>query len=175
MRNKGDIEFIRELKRGDAEAWRCLFVRYYSVYVRFTAKITGDSAAAKDIVQDMFMKLWKNRDRLDENASLESLLYVIARNSSFTWLRDRRPSVPVGASVEDAPVASVEDELLDAERIEQLTEAVCSLPEQRRNVMKLKLGGVTNRKISEELGVSEKTVERHITLAIHDLKNRLKS
>lgn len=141
MRNKGDIEFIRELKRGDAEAWRCLFVRYYSVYVRFTAKITGDSAAAKDIVQDMFMKLWKNRDRLDENASLESLLYVIARNSSFTWLRDRRPSVPVGASVEDAPVASVEDELLDAERIEQLTEAVCSLPEQRRNVMKLKLGG----------------------------------
>jgi len=139
-------------------------------------KIVGDMTASKDIVQNVFMKLWKNRDRLDPETSVESLLYVIARNSAFTFLRDRKSFV----SVEDSPASyraglSVEEELLLDERRKLLDEAVKSLPEQRRKVIDLKLGGGTNRSISEELKLSEKTVERHVTLALGELKNKVRS
>ena len=176
MKTADDKEFVDGLKRGDAEAWRCLFVRYYAVYVRFVGKIVGDMTASKDIVQNVFMKLWKNRDRLDPETSVESLLYVIARNSAFTFLRDRKSFVSVDDSLASYKAGlSVEEELLLDERRKLLDEAVKSLPEQRRKVIDLKLGGGTNRSISEELKLSEKTVERHVTLALGELKNKVRS
>lgn len=143
MKKTDDREFVSGLKSGDAEAWRCLFACYYAVYLRFVGKIVGDMTAAKDIVQDVFMKLWKNRGRLDPEASVERLLYVIARNSAFTFLRDRKSFVPVEeSSAADRTGLSVEEELLLNERREILDEAVKSLPQQRRNVIEQKLGGV---------------------------------
>ena len=56
--------FVSGLKTGDAEAWRYLFVRYYAVYLRFITKIVGDMTSAEDIAQEVFLKLWKSRERL---------------------------------------------------------------------------------------------------------------
>ena len=176
MKKAEDRELVNGLKSGDAEAWRRLFVRYYAVYVRFVGKIVGDMTAAKDIVQDVFMKLWNNRGRLEPDSPVERLLYVIARNSAFTFLRDRKSFIPVEKSpAADRAGLSVEEELLINERRELLDEAVKELPQQRRTVIDLKLGGGTNRSISEELGLSEKTVERHVTLALAELKNKVHS
>lgn len=64
--------FVSGLKTGDAEAWRYLFVRYYAVYLRFITKIVGDVTSAEDIAQEVFLKLWKSRERLDSEASVEN-------------------------------------------------------------------------------------------------------
>lgn len=175
MKYNSDIELIRGLKGGEPKAWNALFVRYWSVYVRFVEKMVGDCAAAKDIVQDMFLKLWANRAKLDGDSSIGKLLYVIARNAALNFLRDRKPSVPVEKIAETADRGlSAEDRLAASEMKSLLSEAVESLPEQRRAVIIKKLGGGTNRDISEELGLSEKTVERHVTLARSDLKKKIK-
>ncbi len=57
MGKTDDSGFVNGLRTGDAEAWRHLFVRYYAVYLRFVTKIVGDANSAKDIVQEVFMKL----------------------------------------------------------------------------------------------------------------------
>lgn len=102
--------FVSGLKTGDAEAWRYLFVRYYAVYLRFITKIVGDVTSAEDIAQEVFLKLWKSRERLDSEASVEKLLYVIARNSAFTFLRDRKSFAQVEESkIEDKTMLSVEE------------------------------------------------------------------
>ena len=122
------------------------------------------------------MKLWKNRDRLDSVASVEKLLYVIARNSAFTFLRDRKSFAQVEESkIEDKNMLSVEEELLRKERRKMLDDAVKTLPKQRKTVIDMKIEGETNRSISEELKLSEKTVERHITLALSELKTKFRS
>lgn len=167
--------FVSGLKTGDAEAWRYLFVRYYTVYLRFITKIVGDANSAKDIVQEVFLKLWKSRDRLDSVASVEKLLYVIARNSAFTFLRDKKSFAQVEESkIEDKTMLSVEEELLRKERRKMLDDAVKTLPKQRKTVIDI-MEGKTNRSISEELKLSEKTVERHITLALSELKTKFRS
>lgn len=176
MGKTDDSGFVNGLRTGDAEAWRHLFVRYYAVYLRFVTKIVGDANSAKDIVQEVFMKLWKNRDRLDSVASVEKLLYVIARNSAFTFLRDRKSFAQVEESkIEDKTMLSVEEELLRQERRKMLDDAVKTLPKQRKTVIDMKMEGETNRSISEELKLSEKTVERHITLALSELKTKFRS
>ena len=137
--------FVSGLKTGDAEAWRYLFVRYYAVYLRFITKIVGDVSSAEDIAQEVFLKLWKSRERLDSEASVEKLLYVyvIARNSAFTFLRDRKSFVQVEESrAADATLLSVEEELLQKERRKMLDDAVKSLPKQRKAVVDMKMGGV---------------------------------
>lgn len=168
--------FVSGLKTGDAEAWRHLFVRYYAVYLRFITKIVGDVTSAEDIAQEVFLKLWKSRERLDSEASVEKLLYVIARNSAFTFLRDRKSFAQVEESkIEDKTMLSVEEELLRKERRKMLDDAVKTLPKQRKTVIDMKMEGKTNRSISEELKLSEKTVERHITLALSELKTKFRS
>ena len=168
--------FVSGLKTGDAEVWRYLFVRYYAVYLRFVTKIVRDATSANDIVQEIFLKLWKNRDRLDSEETVEKLLYVIARNSAFTFLRDRKPFVQMEESrVADNTLLSVEEELLRKERLELFDDAVKSLPQQRKKVIDMKMKGVTNRSIAEELKLSEKTVERHITLAFSELRTKFRS
>lgn len=168
--------FVSGLKTGDAEAWRYLFVRYYAVYLRFITKIVGDVTSAEDIAQEVFLKLWKSRERLDSVASVEKLLYVIARNSAFTFLRDRKSFAQVEESkIEDKAMLSVEEELLRKERRKMLDDAVKTLPKQRKTVIDMKMEGETNRSISEELNLSEKTVERHITLALSELRTKFRS
>lgn len=101
---------------------------------------------------------------------------MIARNSAFTFLRDRKSFVQVEESrAADATLLSVEEELLQKERRKMLDDAVKSLPKQRKAVVDMKMGGGTNRSISEGLKLSEKTVERHITLALSELRTKFRS
>lgn len=147
------------------------------MYLRFITKIVGDMTSAEDIAQEVFLKLWKSRERLDSEASVEKLLYVIARNSAFTFLRDRKSFAQMEESkIEDKNMLSVEEEeLLRKERRKMLDDAVKTLPKQRKTVIDMKMEGETNRSISEELKLSEKTVERHITLALSELKTKFRS
>ncbi len=169
-----ETELVRGVKSGDAEAWRKLFARYFRVCTRFVSGIVGDAAAAKDIVQDGFMKLWTAKGRLCDDSNLESLLYVVMKNGALNFLRSRRTVCGDELFGRLASGECPADEKMAAEeRKSSLRSAVESLPEQRKAVIKRKLGGGTNRDISKELNLSEKTVENYVTLARRDLKNRL--
>ena len=174
MEEMTDRDFVRRIKSGDAEAWRKIFSRYFLACVRFVSGITGDDAAAKDIVQDGFMKLWTSKGRLVEDSNLESLLYVIMKNGALNFLRSRRKTEAgdIFAKLSDAD-STADEKMVAEERRVIFRKAVESLPEQRKAVIEKKLGGGTNKEISQELNLSEKTVENYVTLARRDLKNRL--
>lgn len=146
MNCNSDIDQIRGLKSGEPEAWKALFVRYWSSYVRFVEKIVGERPAAKDIVQDVFLKLWANRENLDEQSSVGRLLYVIARNASLNFLRDRKSALPA-EKMDDRENGelSADDRIAAAEMKRMLADAVETLSERRRSVIKKKLGGVRIR------------------------------
>ena len=85
-------KLILGLKRGDHDSYETLFRLYYAKFVNFADAIIKDRNAAKDIVQEAFIKIWANRARLDENQMLQNYIYVIVKRLILNYLRDQKPS-----------------------------------------------------------------------------------
>lgn len=171
MREK---ELIEGLRRGDMSSYEQLFHAWYPRLVRYADSVVNDFDVAKDLVQNVFMKVWQHRSRLQGDLSIGSWLHVLTRNEALNHLRSRRyvetmyftpPHVPDSHRVTEI---GVQEDNADAALIR---EEVARMPEQRRKVFGMsRLLGLTNKEIAQVLSLSEKTVERHITLANRHLK-----
>lgn len=164
-------KLITGLRNGDMAAYETAFQTFYPRFVRFADYIVKDFPLAKDLVQNVFLKLWRYRDRLKPDLSLENYLYVLTKREVLNNLRSRRAAEPLSAAevlgfpVEDAVRM---DRRVDASLVRSL---MAVLPEQRRKVFVMsRLQGMTNKEIADALSLSEKTVERHITLAGKQLR-----
>ena len=86
---KTDEQIILEYKNGDEEAFKRLILRYSSHLYNFTARLANRNQAG-DIVQETFIKVWKNLGRFDSNkASFKTWLFTIARNTTTDFLRKK--------------------------------------------------------------------------------------
>ena len=68
------------MKAGDRESFNQLFRRFYTPLVRFCIRFVADSDVAAEIVQDLFVKVWSNREKLSFNSSFESYMLTSVRN-----------------------------------------------------------------------------------------------
>jgi RNA polymerase sigma-70 factor (family 1) len=165
---------IKGLKEGAYSSYETLFKLYYVKFVYYAKSLVGDLDAAKDLVQEAFMKVWLNRKKLREELSIHNYLFVLVRRASLNFIRDRK-----NMEVLDPDLAEEVHESVQAsseEKIKLVKSAVDSLPAQRKAVFKLsREEGLRNKEIAEQLNLSEKTVERHMTLALRDLRNKFKS
>ena len=82
-----DKQLIRAIKNGDTKSFSKLFEKYYDKYFSFACALLHDTDAAEDVLQNVFLKIWLGRERLDENRSIENYLLVSVRNEIFDWLR----------------------------------------------------------------------------------------
>ena len=92
-------KLILGLKQGDHDSYEALFKLYYAKFVNFADAIIKDRNAAKDIVQEAFIKVWANRAKLDENQVLQNYIYVIVKRLILNYLRDHRPSESLESEV----------------------------------------------------------------------------
>ena len=87
---------IRRLRSSDAQAFEQLFKQYHQAIFNFLFYKLGDSQAAEDILQDVFILLWEKRHTIDENLSVESFLYTIARNMVLNHIRHHKVALKYG-------------------------------------------------------------------------------
>ncbi len=164
---------ILSLKKGELSAYEQAFHLYYPKYVRFAGYVLGDLAVAKDLMQNVFMKLWKNRDRLREDLSLENFLYVLTKHEILNYLRSKKEYEPLAGAAEEK--VSGEGEAERAADVSLVLDSVGHLPSQRKKVFVMsRLQGFSNKEIAQSLSISEKTVERHITLAGKQIRDEMK-
>ena len=169
------------VKEGDKSSFDFFVLKYHTLVMRFAYGITRDEEAAKDIAQNAFLKLWLTRDRIDESRSLKSYLFTIAKNETLNYLKKKKLRSPApGADVlpdtneymDNATHA--DSQVLRAEIQSNLTETIAGMPEQRRKVFMMhRLDNLTSKEISAELGISERTVEKHIELALKDIRKSI--
>ncbi|MBN1638279.1 MAG: hypothetical protein JW866_04895 [Ignavibacteriales bacterium] len=76
------INIIEKIKKGDQRAFKKLFEQFYDVLCRFSYLIIKDKFIAEDIVQNVFIKIWEIKDKLEINTSIKSYLYSAVKNSS---------------------------------------------------------------------------------------------
>ena len=161
-----DRALFDRLRTGDELALSALFHRHHGALRRFAASIAGDSAA-DEVVQDVFIEVWKQRLRIRVQVSARGYLYRATRNRALNARRsfERRWKRLVGldeASDIPAPALSTEaDELVRA-----VVEATERLPERQRMAFRLRREHeLTYDEIAAVMGISRNTVENHLAKA----------
>ena len=171
-----DAKLIAGLKAGEYGSYELLFRLHYVRFVNFAASVIGDKEAAKDLVQEAFMKVWLNRAKLDVSMSIGSYLYVLVKRSALNFLRDRKFAERLTRELEQSISHSSDgDRTVDADdALRRVANGVEHLPDQRKTVFLMsRKDGLSNQEIADELNLSVKTVERHISLALSDLRKIL--
>ena len=171
-----EANWVKQIKEGDSDTFGSLFNKYCQSLINFSRRIVNDTETAENIIQDVFLKVWENRGRLDPNLSIKSYLYTIARNMSLkhqrhqTVVRDSEETVRGLHSSVKTP-----DEVLDeSEMASSIRLAIDSLPEKCGIIFKMnRFDGLTYREISEILEISIKTVENQMSIALKKLKSYL--
>lgn len=162
---------INSLKEETIEV---LFKSHFEPLCRFSTHYINDFNIAKDVVHEVFIKLWENFEKLPDDTNFKSYLFTAVRNKSFNYLRDKKQHL----TLEEAPETKASDQYEHIETKElahQITEALHQLPDACRNVFELsRVEGLKYRQISEKLGISVKTVESQMSKALRILRNHLK-
>lgn len=177
-RNQYDKE---ENGLGELMLFQELFERYFRSLVTYAYRYVNDWNVSEDIVQDVFMALWVNRNEIDFEEPVKPYLYRATYNRSINHLN----SVLVQRRVDhtdnldeliDYEILSYNqhDNLLLKEIEEEISSFVKTLPEQQKKVFLLsREENMKNKEIAFLLNISEKTVEKHITKALSDIRTHL--
>ncbi|MBP1839885.1 RNA polymerase sigma factor [Formosa algae] len=168
---------IHRLKVGDEVAYKHLYKLYYSELCHYISTISGSMDVSKDIVQQAYIKVWNKRESLSIDYSLKKYMFRIAYNLFIDLTREHtQKNLLIEQLKYEVVNEMVESPVVDFDKMLQLliTE-VDKLPEQCKKVFLLgKKDGLKYREISEELNISIKTVERHMTKALKRLRENLK-
>ena len=175
MTGVDERRLIRGLKKGEGKSWKLLFDLFYAKFVNFAYTIVGDRSAAKDIVQNAFIRVWTYRERLEEDGSIENYIYVIVKRLVLNFLRDRKDYEDIASLGEavsvDPGYDGVENRVMADETRLRIQNCVSNMPPQRRIVYVMsREQGLSNKDIATALGISVRTVDRHISLALADLR-----
>ena len=160
------------LKRRDEAALSVLFDTYYEKLYLFAEKYIYDSDKAHDIVQDVFLKIWENAERLELTSSIQHYLFASVRNGCLNYLKslqieDRNNRKYAEAYIESQNVDMVDDEELLA-RVRQVLD---ELPEKCREVCLLRfVEGYKYAEIAARLDMNENTVIAQLHRGMERLK-----
>lgn len=161
--------------------FRSLFSKYYSPLLIYACKLLNDKAIAEDIIQDIFLSLWINKEYIDFEVSLQSYLFRSVYNRSVTYLSSRKHIGILGN--EDNIMLSLSNEVIQYDQqdlllVDELRNEIFKfvemLPDKCKSVFKLsRLKDLKNKDIALQLGISEKTVESHMRKALKEIREHL--
>lgn len=162
--------------QGDESAMAALFDRYSRVVYSVSLRVLRDPAAAEDVLQEVFMQIWRKPEALAANrGAVGGWLAVVARNRSIDVLRRRKPT----DSVEDVVLASPYNLAQEAERnfmVERARSVIVGLPlEQRKTLEMAFFDGLTHSEIAETTGDPLGTVKTRIRTALLVLRKAMQA
>jgi RNA polymerase sigma-70 factor (ECF subfamily) len=176
---------FERIREGDEAAFKVIYNKYVPRLYHFVFEYVPHRDIAENIIQETLMVLWDKKSDLAENTNLGAYLFTVAKNNCLYKLRDRRYKLQLFDSTEinelelksnlDALSTFDTSQFAFAELGQIIENTLAQLPPQCRSVFKLsRFEEKKNREIAEALGISEKTVEGHITKALKMFRTTLK-
>ncbi|MCS6847636.1 MAG: sigma-70 family RNA polymerase sigma factor [Anaerolineae bacterium] len=175
-----DAELAARIAHSDRDAFERLYDRYAAKAFGLAIRLVGDRAAAEDVVQEAFWRVWRAAKSYDPNrASLSAWVLAIVHHCAVDELRRRRGR---GAAVElDAPEreaqllpdpsADTQDQVWTRVQSEQVQAALAGLPEAQRSVIEMAyFGGYTRQEIAQKLNEPLGTIHTRARLGLIKLK-----
>ncbi|MGD8427947.1 MAG: RNA polymerase sigma-70 factor [Balneolaceae bacterium] len=173
-----DARLVDRVRKGDAQAFEVLFFRYYGKLCGFAVKIVKSPDLAKDCVQDVFLKIWRNRKDWSIYYSLSVYLYQAVRNQALNKLEKRKNHREYSQKYyEDGFNVIQEGRKLSTEEmrvVDRIWEIVDQMPQRRKMVFELhRKHGLSYKEIAQIMDITRKTVENHMGKALQDVRDEL--
>ena len=176
-------EIVRKIKSGDQSAFESLYRLFYPKLSYFSGQYLPDTEMAHSVVQDVFTELWEKRSTLQSDTNIQAWLFTVTKNKSLKQIGKERSKQRYTdylktrqLDVNYQSLADFDTDNFVFEELQQKVElALAKLSSPVRIVFeKSRFENKKNKEIADELGISIKTVEAHISKALKLLRTELK-
>jgi RNA polymerase sigma-70 factor (family 1) len=175
-----DKQLIISLRHGEADAFTEIYERYWDKLLVYTMRVIRQQPDAEDIVQELFVSIWRRRDTLDIEHALSTYLYnsvrylafrYIEKNSTYSGYLQRLAGWMDG---EGGNAPGIEAEIFGRELEGQIDQLIRKLPEKMQEVFILsRRHHLSYKEIAERLSISEETVRKQVHKSLQILRSRL--
>jgi RNA polymerase sigma-70 factor, Bacteroides expansion family 1 len=177
------MTFSGNIPVSDKEDFQNIFRTYYTPLCHLSNSYLDDEDEAKSIVQEAFLKLWEVRESLNSDSNLRNYLFTLVKNNCLNILKRKQILLKHHEKIkwlemrfQYQSLERMGSEYLEFDELkEKIEQAIKKLPEHCRIVFEMsRFEELKNREIAEKLGVTQKTVEAHLTKALKILRSELK-
>lgn len=169
-------ELLARVAAGDEKAFTQLFYAYHTKLGAYILRLTESFILAEEIVQDIFLKIWLQRENLVSIENFNTYLFVISRNHTFNCLKQvARDEMRKKEWGKDATAQLTIEEGEEVDYRSQLEKAIAQLPPQQKKIFLLhRQEGLPHLEIANRLGLSLETIKKHMSLALRGIRSFLK-
>lgn len=176
--NKSDKELILLLQKGDKIAFYNIYERYCKRLYGFVLRYIKVDADADEIVQEVFVKIWDSRNKINAHSSFDSFLFTIAYNATISLLRKKTNEkkylehLKSLQQVREAP--DLINEIYFKELDDQITALLNKVPLRQKEIFQLsRYEGLSHDEIAKKLNITVNTVKKHMTNTLTFLKSNI--
>jgi len=176
--SKTNRELLLLLRNGDHVAFYNIYERYCKKLYSFVLRYIKQKSDAEEIVQEVFVKIWEARNRIDVYSSFDSFLFTIAYNSTMSVFRRRITEQKYVEYLKSLQQVENSPDFTDDIHFREINEKVQKLlnnltPRQKEIYLLSRMEGLTHEEIAEKLGISALTVKKHIANTLSFLKSHI--
>lgn len=170
-------ELLQKIATGDLSSYRKLFDLYFSDLCNFLLMYLHNRSFSEEIALDIFTQIWEKRESLDIHTSLRSYLFISAKNRAISFFRREKQHIFTSLEIEQEQLSVDFNSqfFLESQELKELIEeAINSLPEKNRLIYQMAWEeNMSYKEIAETLGISVKTVENQVGIALRKLRAAL--
>lgn len=175
---KNDPEALLQLAEGNLDAYRFLFDHHFTDLCNFLLIYLHSKELAEDIALEIFTFIWEKRQTLVIKTNFKSFLFSAAKNKAITLYRKEHQKIFASIDICESfmPIDSSAQFTIENNELRDLiNEAISKLPQKSRQVYLMAWEeNMSYKEIAAQLGLSTKTIENHIGIALHKLRESLK-
>lgn len=165
-----------DFQKGDTAAFTTLYDLLWEELFCYTARLMQDKDIAADIVQEIFTKLWENKEQIQNIEQIKSYLYKTSRNSALNHIREQnireKHLTALSNILEIDGVENTMQDILGTDMKNHILRSIESLPARMREIFYLKVfEQMSVKEIAERLNLSEQTVRNQVNMATQKLKH----
>lgn len=168
---------LKQIAEGDEQAFAVLFYRYLPVLQPFALKFTKSSDVAEEIIQDTFLRVWLNREKLDDIENVKSWLYKFASNECLNYLRKQlKEAKAIDKLIIEHPKESNNTvDTLNLNDVNYLVgQAIDRLPGQRKRIYLMSRSeGMNIPEIAAALELSPNTIKNALVISLKTIREHL--
>jgi RNA polymerase sigma-70 factor, ECF subfamily len=173
-KDSNDIALFRRVRKDDRLALNTLFANYYQKLCTFASTYLNSEEESEEVVADVFISLWKNREHLEIKNNFRAYIYIAVKHACLALIKKRRPHhEAITDSMENtfADQQTPEQVLQLHELMDEINHTVESLPLRCRQIFIMsRYDGLKYKEIAEILSIAEKTVENQLVKALEILR-----
>lgn len=168
-----DQELVDKLHNNDIDAFDQIFKRYSDRLYGFTFKYLKSKEETEGVIQDVFLKIWENRNKIKKETSLKSYLFTITYHKMCRIFRSRQLKLKYVETIngKQSTVVDSEEQIEYSTVLEMVDNFIGKLPQKQKTIfIKSRKEGKSTREIAEEMNLSAGTINNNISLALKFLR-----